>query len=156
MNLIQLSFMRMGISIDGDPAVAIYLTKACAFTSCTPQLINKAVRVSGLGKTQDKRLYLRSGCTDTSIKKDVNAVRASGIILNLKDPRWPVEIIDRLEEGYMLFFHWNYIYTTVYDCSCCKGTCSAITAERHPGQSQQKDTLGNHSRKTPWAMVQGK
>lgn len=59
-----LTFMTTA-SLDGEPAIGIYLTKASTFTSFTVQTINKAVRVSaGLGKTQDKRAYLKSGCTD--------------------------------------------------------------------------------------------
>lgn len=41
--------------MDGDPSIAIYLTKVYTFTTYTPQMINKGAGPSGLGKTQDTR-----------------------------------------------------------------------------------------------------
>ena len=51
-------------TLDGDPALAIYITKTAMFRTHSASSVNKAVWGSGLGKTQDKRAYLKPGCMD--------------------------------------------------------------------------------------------
>jgi hypothetical protein len=90
-----------GVTIDSGPGIAIYLTKAVTYTSYTVQAINKAVRASGLGKTQDKRPYLKNGCSDGLIVRDVNSIRQSGVVLSLRDPRWPAKLVNQLKRGWL-------------------------------------------------------
>ena len=94
-----LTFMRCGIKVDGNPAIAIWTSRAISHTSLTLQAVNSAVRASQLGKTQDKRDFLRSGSTDTVIVRNENTARQSSITLNLNDPRWPPALLEKLKRG---------------------------------------------------------
>lgn len=91
--------MRLGITVDSSPAIAIWTTKAVQFTSFSAQSVNAAVRASSLGKTQDKRDFMRPGCKDTTIIWNENTARQSCITLKLDDVRWPPELLRKVKNG---------------------------------------------------------
>lgn len=95
-------FMRTAVVNEDSeyPLIAVYITMAAQFTSFSVPAINRAVRMSGLGQTQDKRSYLKPGCTDQVIIRDVNSVRHSGVLLSVKDSRWPPTLLTQLRKGF--------------------------------------------------------
>ena len=91
--------MMTGTKVEGHPSLAIWTSRAVTYTSSSLYAINSAVRVSGIGKTQEKRSFLRSGCSDPDVVRGVNDVRQSCIALFLDDPRWPPDLLARLKKG---------------------------------------------------------
>ena len=94
-----LTFMRADTKVDGSPVVVIWVSKAVKYASSHGQSIHSAVRACGIGKTQEKRDFLKSGSTDSVIMRKVNSVRQSCVALYLEDPRWPPELLEQLKKG---------------------------------------------------------
>lgn len=94
--------MRSGTHVDGKSAIAIWTTKAVEYSSLSLQAVNKAVRVSGFGKTQEKRDFLRPGSTDKVIIRNGNSCRQSCICLFSDDPRWPLNLLKKIKKGITL------------------------------------------------------
>lgn len=94
-----LTFMRADTKVDGRPVLGIWTSKAVKYIPSSIQSINSGVRASGIGKTQEKRDFLRSGCTDTSIVRGVNNVRQSCVALYLDDSRWPSDLLQSVKKG---------------------------------------------------------
>lgn len=97
--------MRTDTKVDGRPVFAIWTSKAVKYTSSNVHGINSAVRSSGIGKTQEKRDFLKSGCTDTAIVRGVNNVRQSCVALYMDDPRWPSDLLTNIDKGTISLFH---------------------------------------------------
>ena len=91
--------MRAETKVEGRPVLAIWTSKAVKYTSTNIQCINTAVRVSGIGKTQEKRDFLKSGCMDTVISRGLNSVRQSCVALYMDDPRWPNDLLASVTKG---------------------------------------------------------
>ena len=99
-----------GCTLDGDPVLLIYITKAAMFTTHSASSIIKAVRGSVLGKTQDKRAYLKPGSMDHTIKEG-NSARQSGILLFLKDSQWPSTLLTQIKKvRYEIYSYKCYIH----------------------------------------------
>ena len=79
--------------------IVIWTSRAVQYTTANVVCINNAVRASGLGKTQEKRDFLKDGSTDTAICKNSKTIRRSCIALFLNDPRWPTKLLDQITEG---------------------------------------------------------
>ena len=96
----MLTFMRSNTTVGGRPVIALWTSKAVkAVPTVNAQMLNNAVRESGLGKTQEKRDFLRSGCTDQEIIRNVNDIRQSCIVLFTDDPRWPTDLLQRFKRS---------------------------------------------------------
>ena len=62
--------MRADTKVEGNPVVAIWTSKAVKYcASSNAPSVNSAVRASGIGKTQEKRDFLRSDSTDSYFEK---------------------------------------------------------------------------------------
>ena len=95
--------MRGNIEVKGHPSIVIWTTKAITYSTSNAPSINSAVRTSQLGKTQEKRSFLRDGCHDKSIVVGVNDVRQSCIALYLDDDRWPAQLLQKMKNGMHLY-----------------------------------------------------
>lgn len=91
--------MRTDTKVDGRPVLAIWTTRAVKYTSSSVHTINGAVRSSGIGKTQEKRDFMKSGCTDKAIVRGLNNVRQSCVALYMDDPRWPSDLVTDIYKG---------------------------------------------------------
>ena len=91
--------MRTDTKVEGRPILAVWTSKAVQYTSSSVQSINSAVCTSGIGRTQEKRDFLRGGTTDTVIIRGVNNVRQSCIALYLDDRRWPNDLLTSVQAG---------------------------------------------------------
>lgn len=91
-------FIRGDVTVESKPAIVIWTSRAVQYTTASVASVNNAVRASGLGKTQEKRDFLKDGIMDTTILK-TNSMRRSCIALFLNDPRWPKRIRDKITAG---------------------------------------------------------
>lgn len=66
--------MVTGTKVEGHPSQAIWTSRAATYISSSLYVITSAVRVSGIGKTQEKRVFLRSGCSDLDVIQGINDV----------------------------------------------------------------------------------
>ena len=94
--------MRADTKVEGKPVVVIWTSKAVQYSSLNATTINSAVRASGLGKTQEKRDFLKTESRDTVIVTKENSVRRSCIALYMNDHRWPKDLLNQITKGQKL------------------------------------------------------
>ena len=92
--------MRSNTKVGGRPVIAIWTTKAVKLVpAISTQKLNNAVRATGIGKTQEKREFLRSNSKDKEIIRGVNDIRQNCVALYTDDPRWPPDLLQEIERG---------------------------------------------------------